>query len=123
MLQVAKEMLAIALKRTVSQITYVPVPSCQENIKVAAPQERAQQRTVEQVVDDPVPRVADEILGITTKRVVQQIASVHVPHVLMEENIDVTSVARQERVQQLTVVQVTDVSLLQAIEEMWDLLD
>ena len=30
----------------------------------------------------------------STKRVVEQIASVHVTHVLMEENIEVTSVAR-----------------------------
>ena len=64
------------------------------NIKVVAPQERAHQRTVEQVVDVLVRLVFDEILGITTKRVVEQIANVHVTHVLMEENIDVTSVAR-----------------------------
>ena len=30
----------------------------------------------------------------STKRVVEQTASVHVTHVLMEENIEVTSVAR-----------------------------
>ena len=66
----------------------------EENIKLVAPQERAHQRTVEQVVDVPVRRVVDEILGITTKRVVEQIASLQVTHVLMEENIDVTNVAR-----------------------------
>ena len=64
MLFVTKEMLATTLLRMMEQIAEVPVPPdpIEEDIKVAAPHERAQQRTVEQVVDVYVPCFIAEIL-------------------------------------------------------------
>merc|ERR1712032_363258 len=55
-------------------------------------QERVQQRTVEQVVDVPVPQVVEEI-------------------------VEIAKIIPQERVQQRTVEQVVDVPVPQVVEE------
>ena len=117
-----KEMLATTLECTMQQIAEVHVVPdlMEENINVAALQESAQQRTVEQVVDFLVPQVPEEIPGMTSERVVEQIASVRDP-CPQAENIEVIKVARQDRVQQRTVVYVTNASVLQAIKVMREL--
>ena len=112
-----KEMLATTLLRMMEQIAEVPVPPdpIEEDIKVAAPHERAQQRTVDQVVDVCVPCFLAEILVKTSERVVEQFASVRVPQVLMQKK-SIMMFARPERVQQLTVVRVPDASVLEPLE-------
>ena len=122
MLLVTKEMLATTLERMMEQIAEVPVPPdlFEEDIKVAAPHERAKQRTVEQVVDVCVPCFLAEILVMTSERVVEQFASVRVPQVLMQKK-SIMMFARPERVQQLSVVRVPDASVLEALEEMREL--
>ena len=120
MLLVVKEMLVTKLECVMQQLADVLVAPdfMEENYNVVAPQERAQQRTVEQVVDVLVPHVLEEILGMTSERVLEQIACPTCPHA---DNIEVMKVARQDRVQQGTVVSVTDASVLQAIEVMREL--
>ena len=83
-------MLATTLLRMMEQIAEVPVPPdpIEEDIKVAAPHERAQQRTLDQVVDVCVPCFLAEILVKTSERVVEQFASVRVPQVLMQKKMD-----------------------------------
>ena len=122
MLLVTKEMLATTLLRMMEQIAEVPVPPdpIEEDIKVAAHHERAQQRTVEQVVDVCVPCFLAEILVMTSERAVEQFASVRVPQVLMQKK-SIMMFARPERVQQLTFVRVPDASVLEPLEEMREL--
>ena len=93
----------------------------EEYIKVAAPHERAQKWTVEQVVDVCVPCFLAEIHEMTSERVVEQFVSVRVPQVFMQKNIEVMMVARLECVQQLTGVRVPSASVLEAFEEVLEL--
>ena len=58
---------------------------------------------------------------MTSERVVEQFASVRVPQVLMQKNIEVMMVARLECVQQLTGVRVPSASVLEALEEVREL--
>jgi len=94
--------------------------------------ERVQQRTVEQVVDVPVPQVVEEVIEVAKvipqervqQRTVEQVVDVPVPQIVeeileqvvdvpvpqvVEEVVEIAKVIPQERVQQRTVEQVVDV--------------
>merc|ERR1712032_294706 len=82
----------------------------EEVVQVAKiiPQERVQQRTVEQVVDVPVPQVVEEI--------VEQVVDVPVPQTV-EEVVQVPQVQVQEKIVQRAVEQVVQVPLPQVVEK------
>ena len=107
----------------------VPVPFQEEIIEVIKPfqAERISERTVEQIVDMPVPQIQEQIVEVAktipqeriSERIVVQTEDVSVPQILKEVVVVVKAVKTvpQDRIPETICGQIVDALVPQAVDE------